>query len=307
MIRTPGAHDARVRRPSCAPRAAFYPAQLAAGARPATAQRGPELRAQAPDRECCPGPGVRRREPRRMHTAERVRAIREVRSRCAWSRRAPLARALGKEGKDRGDKGATTCVHGPEWLRDLGDHAAARVPPSPCRSDRRVLGVNRLRSALRWRHVGPVRPQPERELQRARRALVLRRPGHGLVPRRDRRTVRDQQRDHPRRRSLRGAGERERRPLARSALATDLRPTVLRPGARPGSRGKRTARPVWPVPLRSPRHCDRLRRPPRRSSPPPTAFGRADKASPARSCAWPGLPGSGWCRPWPCGRWRGKP
>ena len=46
----------------------------------------------------------------------------------------------------------------------------------------------------------------------ARRGLVLGRPRHRLVPRRDGRTVWHPQRDHARRRLLQGAYERERRP-----------------------------------------------------------------------------------------------
>ena len=180
-------------------------------------------------------------------------AVRLVASRSADSR-------PGEGEKSRGDKGATRCGHGPGRLRDRGDHAACRLPPSPRRSERRALGRNWLWRSRRRCHACSVRHQPEREREPARRGLILRRPRHGLVPRRDGRTVRDPQRDHVRCRSVRRAGERERRPVAGGALAPDLRPAALWPGARPGSRRRFTARRLRPIPLRQPRHFDRLRR-----------------------------------------------
>jgi len=134
-----------------------------------------------------------------------------------------------------------------------------RMPPSSRRVECRALGCNWLWRARRRRHESPVRRQPERERQPARRRLVLRRPRHRLVPRRDRRQVRYPQRDHARRRPLRGAGERERRPLAHGVITPDLRSSALWPGARPGSRRRRATRPLRPVPLGQPRHFDRLR------------------------------------------------
>ena len=97
-------------------------------------------------------------------SSARGRGVRARVRRCgigqAWlSLRALLARALGKGGRDRGDKGATSCGHGPGWLRDLLDHAAVRVPPSSRRADRRVLGGNWLRSAGSTRRAASAAPE----------------------------------------------------------------------------------------------------------------------------------------------------
>ena len=125
----------------------------------------PELHSTRPGSERRATKTVRRRseEPARGFAGdrrERSRArVRGAPGRVALRWLAPW----GKAGKDRGDKGATRCGHEPGWLRDLGDHAAARVPPSPRLSERRAVGRSWLRRPRRRCHIGPVRHQPERE------------------------------------------------------------------------------------------------------------------------------------------------